>query len=75
MASLEQAKAQRLTAKIDYMKRVEKMIQGNGSSADNVAAFEKGASAYTKRIIANFKGYEFFPGESMNPDGMVVLTE
>ena len=26
-----------------------------------------------KKIVANFKDYEFLIGESMDPDGMVVL--
>jgi hypothetical protein len=41
--------------------------------AEEVTAFEKGAAGYAKKIVANFKDYEFFTGESMNPDGMVVL--
>merc|ERR1712029_791859 len=42
-----------------YMKAVKAKLQ------------EKGASA--EKIVANFKDYEFLTGESMNPDGMVVL--
>jgi hypothetical protein len=30
-------------------------------------------SAYAKKIVASFKDWEFFTGESMNPDGMIVL--
>lgn len=40
---------------------------------ERVAAFEKGAQAFAKKIIGNFKDYEFYVGESMNPDGMVAL--
>ena len=36
-------------------------------------AFEKGAQNFAKKIIANFKDYEFYTGENMNPDGMVAL--
>jgi hypothetical protein len=35
--------------------------------------FESKANAVAKRILANFKDYEFYIGESMNPDGMVAL--
>ncbi|CAE6473379.1 unnamed protein product [Rhizoctonia solani] len=35
--------------------------------------FEKGASAYAKKIVANFKDFEFYTGGSMNPEGLVVL--
>ncbi|XP_036084229.1 translationally-controlled tumor protein-like [Rousettus aegyptiacus] len=30
---------------------------------------------HIKHILANFKNYQFFIGENMNPDGMVVLLE
>jgi len=40
---------------------------------DRVEAFEKGAQAFAKKVVANFKDYEFYTGESMNPDGMVLL--
>jgi len=40
---------------------------------DRVEAFEKGAQAYAKKIVANFKDFEFYTGESMNPDGMIAL--
>uniref|UniRef100_A0A8C8UGA2 Translationally-controlled tumor protein n=1 Tax=Peromyscus maniculatus bairdii TaxID=230844 RepID=A0A8C8UGA2_PERMB len=29
----------------------------------------------TAHILANFKDYQFFTGENMNPDGMVVLLD
>ncbi|KAH6644504.1 translationally controlled tumor protein-like protein [Boeremia exigua] len=56
-----------------YMKAVKAKLQENGSSAEEITAFEKGAAAYAKKIVANFKDYEFLTGESMNPDGMIVL--
>ena len=31
-------------------------------SEDRVVAFEKGAAAYAKKIVANFKDYEFVCG-------------
>jgi len=40
---------------------------------DRVDAFEKGAQAFTKVVSANFGCFEFYTGESMNPDGMVAL--
>ncbi|KAH8894935.1 translationally controlled tumor-associated [Thozetella sp. PMI_491] len=57
-----------------YMKAVKTYLQGAGKSDEEVKAFETGASKYVKeKILANFKDYEFYTGESMNPDGMVVL--
>lgn len=53
------------------MKAVKTQLQE--SNPDRVAAFEKGAQDLAKKIVANFKDYEFYIGESMNPDGMVCL--
>jgi hypothetical protein len=55
------------------MKSVKAKLQEKGASAEEITAFEKGAAGFAKKIVANFKDYEFFTGESMNPDGMVVL--
>ena len=34
-----------------------------------------GAAEQIKHILANFKNYQFFIGENMNPDGMVALLD
>ncbi|KAI5124829.1 hypothetical protein M0805_005459 [Coniferiporia weirii] len=54
-----------------YMKAVKAELQT--SNPDRVEAFEKGAAAFAKKIVANFKDFEFYTGEGMNPDGMVAL--
>ena len=54
-----------------YMKTVKEELQK--TNPERVDAFEKGAQAYAKKIVANFKDFEFYTGESMNPDGMVAL--
>ncbi|KAI0320801.1 translationally controlled tumor protein [Amylostereum chailletii] len=54
-----------------YMKAVKAKLAE--TKPDRVEAFEKGAAAYAKKIVANFKDYEFYTGENMNPDGMVAL--
>jgi hypothetical protein len=54
-----------------YMKAVKAKLQETRPEA--IESFEKNASAYAKKIVANFKDYEFYTGESMNPDGMVCL--
>ncbi|KAH9827409.1 RNA-directed RNA polymerase [Teratosphaeria destructans] len=56
-----------------YMKKVKEAIKARGGSEEEVAEFEKGASSYAKKIVGNFKDYEFLIGESMDPDGMVIL--
>ena len=55
------------------MKKVKETLNQNGSSEDEIKEFEKGAAAFAKKIVANFKDYEFYTGENMNPDGMVAL--
>lgn len=53
------------------MKTVKAHLQE--TKPDRVDAFEKGAQAFAKKLVANFKDYEFYTGENMNPDGMVAL--
>ena len=54
------------------MKTTKKRLQEEGKSDDVITHFEKGAAAFAKKIVGSFKDYEFFTGESMNPDGMLV---
>ena len=54
----------------DYMKKVKAQMKESGASDDAVTEFEKGAQGYAKKIVGNFKDYEFLIGESMDPDGM-----
>ncbi|PWN25175.1 putative translationally-controlled tumor protein [Jaminaea rosea] len=55
----------------DYMKAVKTKLQE--TNPDRVPAFEKGAAAFAKKVLGNIKDYDFFTGESMDPNGMVVL--
>lgn len=54
-----------------YMKAVKTHLQE--TNPDRVAVFEKNAAAFAKKIVANFKDYEFYTGAGMDPDGMVLL--
>jgi len=54
-----------------YMKKVKAHLEK--TQPDRVETFEKGAQTLAKKVVANFKDYEFFTGESMDPDGMIVL--
>ena len=56
------------------MKAVKAKLTEKGASADDISTFEKGAAAYAKKIVANFKDYEFLIGESMDPDAMCVVA-
>lgn len=52
-----------------YMKAVAEKLGDD----DAVAAFKTKANDFAKKIVGNFKDYEFYIGENMNPDGMVAL--
>lgn len=52
------------------MKKVKDAMKEKGASDEEVKAFETGASGFAKKVVANIKDYEFFTGESMDPDGM-----
>ncbi|ROT38841.1 translationally controlled tumor-associated [Sodiomyces alkalinus F11] len=57
-----------------YLKSVKAHLQEKGASEEEIKKFEVGAQKYTKEVILpNFKDFEFYTGESMNPDGMIVL--
>jgi len=55
------------------MKKVKTALKAKDAPQSEIDAFEKGAGAYAKKIVGSFKDYEFFTGESMDPDGMTVL--
>ncbi|KLO15683.1 hypothetical protein SCHPADRAFT_251617 [Schizopora paradoxa] len=52
----------------EYMKNLADKLPD-----DRKDAFKTQASAYAKKIVANFKDFEFYTGENMNPEGMVIL--
>ncbi|KAJ1549907.1 hypothetical protein HK405_001947 [Cladochytrium tenue] len=54
-----------------YMKAVKAYLTAN--NPDRVPVFEKKIQPVVKKILENFKDYEFFVGENMNPDGLVAL--
>lgn len=57
------------------MKSVKAKLQEKGASAETITEFEKGAQAFVKgTIIPKFSDYEFYTGESMDPDGMSVFS-
>jgi hypothetical protein len=57
-----------------YMKAVKEKLKEKGADEAEIKDFETKAQGFAKKIIANFKDYEFFIGESMNPDGMYVFS-
>jgi len=54
-----------------YMKKLKQVLKDSNSDRDTI--FEAKAPGAVKKILENFKDYEFYIGESMNPEGMVAL--
>ncbi|KAB0343138.1 hypothetical protein FD754_020064 [Muntiacus muntjak] len=55
-----------------YVRNYMKAIKGR---PERVKSFMTGTVEQIKHILANFKNYQFFIGENMNPDGMVALLD
>lgn len=55
------------------MKTVKEKLKEKGAPDSEIEAFQAGAQAFAKKIVGSFKDYDFYVGESMDPDGMVVL--
>ncbi|XP_071991351.1 translationally-controlled tumor protein [Engystomops pustulosus] len=57
----------------DYMKAIKCKLEQN--HPERVKPFMSGAAEKIKHILGNFKNYQFFTGESMNPEGMIALLD
>jgi hypothetical protein len=55
----------------DYMKSVGKYLEEN--APDRVEPFKKNIQPFIKKVLENFKDWEFYTGENMIPEGMVAL--
>lgn len=55
------------------MKSVKAKLQEKGASPEEISTFEKGAAAQVKKIVGSFGDYDFFVGETMDPDAMYVF--
>ena len=54
----------------DYFKKVKEGMRKNGASEDEVKDFEKKAAPVAKKILSEVSEYQFYMGESMDPEGM-----
>uniref|UniRef100_A0A2I2YG96 Translationally-controlled tumor protein n=1 Tax=Gorilla gorilla gorilla TaxID=9595 RepID=A0A2I2YG96_GORGO len=57
----------------DYMKSIKAKLEEQ--RPETVKPFMTEAAKQIKDILANFKNYQFFNCENMNPDGMVALLD
>lgn len=57
----------------EYMGKVKKHLEKN--NPDELDMFLKNASKFVKELLAEFKEWNFYCGESMNPDGMLIMCK
>lgn len=55
------------------MKKVLAHLKEKGAPEAEINTFKKGAATFSKKVLGSFKDWEFYTGESMDVDGMVVL--
>jgi hypothetical protein len=58
----------------DYMKKVVKYLEENDMK-DQVASFKANISKVMKELLGKFKDLQFFQGESMDADAMIMVVE
>ncbi|KAL9132443.1 MAG: hypothetical protein Q9175_006385 [Cornicularia normoerica] len=57
-----------------YLKKVVAKLKEGGKDEEFIKNFQKGVQGYyAKHIVPNFADLDFYTGESMDPDGMVVF--
>eukprot|EP01087_Luapelamoeba_hula_P023424 TRINITY_DN85_c0_g1_i1.p1 TRINITY_DN85_c0_g1~~TRINITY_DN85_c0_g1_i1.p1 ORF type:complete len:168 (-),score=37.08 TRINITY_DN85_c0_g1_i1:93-596(-) len=54
-----------------YMAKIKKQLEE--SNPERVPVFTRNATIAVKKILENFKDYDFFVGEGMNFEGMIIL--
>jgi len=57
----------------DYMKEVKTRLEADNSPDKDL--FLKNVQEFVKDVLANFKDYQFFCGETMKPEGMLALMK
>jgi len=54
-----------------YMKAILEKLKANNPS--RVEVFQKQGQAFVKNVLQKFDDFEFYTGENMDPEGMVIL--
>ncbi|KAI0480584.1 translationally-controlled tumor protein [Xylariaceae sp. FL0804] len=62
-----------VTVTKDYLKKVAAHLKKKNLPADELKAWQTGALGLLNKVKKNFDDYEFYTGENMDVDGMVVL--
>merc|ERR1712223_1630321 len=58
----------------DYMKKVVKYLEENDMK-DQVEGFKANITIVMKELLGKFKDLQFYTGESMDPDAMILMLE
>jgi len=58
----------------DYMKKVVKYLEDNDRSGE-VDTFKKNINNVMKELLGKFKDLQFFTGESMDSDAMILILD
>merc|ERR1712038_1811551 len=58
----------------DYMKKVVEYLEDN-NRAGEVDEFKKNINGVMKELLGKFKDLQFYQGESMDPDAMILMLE
>merc|ERR1712020_50319 len=58
----------------DYMKKVVKYLEENDRK-DEVDGFKTNISGVMKELLGKYKDLQFYTGESMDPDAMILMLE
>lgn len=56
-----------------YMGQLKEHVQK--TNPDRLAEFQTNVQAYVKKVAGRFSEYDFFQGESLEEDGMIVLQD
>ncbi|CEP14329.1 hypothetical protein [Parasitella parasitica] len=56
-----------------YMKEIKSKMETNGVEPEDIEDFEKKITPKVKEILKKYDDYEFYTGESRNPEAMVAL--
>lgn len=58
-----------------YVKKIFQLLEASGKTKEEIDALKADTKASFQAVLANFKEYEFFIGESANDEGLVALLE
>lgn len=59
----------------DYVKAIFKSLESSGKTQEEIDTLKADTTASYKAVLANFKEYQFFTGESLNPDGHIAMLD